>query len=288
MRSPLWRTLGTRYKRVLIVLPINAPTDFPAWGFFAQAHGMAINSGYFARVDQERLGEERAVLLRTVTQHRLDPDSLYVFQDRNLWKAVHGRMLETDIAGVLDGFRILAPRLAACRACDLGSLGDLRQERPSLYTLGERISFAKGESGADYAVRGWARPEAWGTWSVGPAALLAFDLGEAPSRDLSLEIEGLPFVNRQHPRQRVELVVNGTPLQSLVYQRPQAFEKRRMMIPRALLSGDGRRVEIELRFPDARSPRELGRSDDDRRLGLGLVSVRLIDQADTDQRRAGS
>jgi hypothetical protein len=36
-------------------------------------------------------------------------------------------------------------------------------------------------------------------------------------------------------------------------------------------------LDIEMRFPDARSPRELGYSDDTRPLALGIVSLRLAD-----------
>jgi hypothetical protein len=277
MHSPLWQQLGARYKHVVNVLPHNAPEDFLPWALFAQAHGMDINAGYFARYDEERLGEARAVLLRTVTRHRLDPDSLYVFEDAKLWRAIQPRLLDTDVAGVLDGFRIVAPRLAACKTCDVHALGDLRQERPGLYTLGERISFAKDGTGRQFAVTGWSAAEGWGTWSEGPAAVLSFDLGTAPARDLSLEIKGIAYVSRRNPRQQVELVANGLPLEPLVYQRPQRFEVKRITIPRRAFQERGQKLDIEMRFPDARSPRELGYSDDTRPLALGIVSLRLAD-----------
>lgn len=288
MRSPLWQQLGARYKRVLNVLPHNAPDDFLAWALFAHAHGMTINAGYFARYDEERLGEARAVLLRTVTKQRLDPDSLYVFEDAKLWKAATARLLDTDVAGVLDGFRIVAPRLAACRTCDLRALGDLRQERPGIYTLGERVSFDKGGPGEAYAVTGWSGPEGWGTWSEGPRALLVFDLGEPPAGDLTLEIKAIAYLNRRSPRQRVTVVANGVPVRSLLYERPQRFALDRVTIPHSVFSQGVPRLQIELRFSDARSPHELGYSDDTRPLALGLVSLRLVESSAAAQRRAGS
>jgi hypothetical protein len=73
---------------------------------------MAINTGYFARVDEKRLRGARAALLEAVTTQRFDAQTLYVFEDRALWRASVGKLGAEDTVGILDGFCIVAPGLA--------------------------------------------------------------------------------------------------------------------------------------------------------------------------------
>jgi hypothetical protein len=279
MRSPLWAQLGKRYGRVVHVLPRNAPDTFLPLALFARQHHMAINFGYFARVDALRLGLARSVLEVTVSRNRLDPGSLYVFENPLLWQAVKEHKRPRDVLGVLDGWRILAPGLLDCHDCDLQALDDVRPDLPGLYSLGERVAFAKGGEGprgGRYAIEGWSAPEDWGMWSTGPKAQLLLPLAEAPRHDVILTLYGQAFVNRRHEQQQVDVMVNGVAQQSLLYNRRRKNDIRSIRIPAAAVQGG--QVLVELRFPDAASPRELGLSDDDRKLGLGLIALRLREQ----------
>jgi hypothetical protein len=172
---------------------------------------------------------------------------------------------------VLDGFRILAPGLAGCASCDMA---DLRADPPLPYALGERISFAQGAGGERYAGGGWYLPDDRGRWSVSWQASLVFELEPGPARDLQLSIEGQAFVNKDLPRQEIEVLVNRTMVATLVYSTP-AVETKTLAIPRAALAQSAGPLLIQLRFRNVKSRRELGWSDDRYRLGLYLFALRL-------------
>lgn len=126
LKSALWNELGTRYQRVVYVLPRNAPESFLPLSAFAARHGMAINFGYFARVDPGKVEAARNALVIALRDQPLRRDSLYVFDRDLLFWAASERTRPSDVAGVLDGLRIIAPGLKECSRCDLRGLADVR------------------------------------------------------------------------------------------------------------------------------------------------------------------
>jgi hypothetical protein len=108
LRSPLWSELGARYKRVVYVMPSNAPDRFLPWAAFAADHGMAVNIGYFARVNPEKLTAMRNDLETAVLHNLLQPGILYVFESDALWRLASAQRRAGDVVAVVDGFRIIA------------------------------------------------------------------------------------------------------------------------------------------------------------------------------------
>ena len=119
MVSPAWREIATRYRKILLVLPQNAPEDWIPLCQFAAEHHMAINTGYFARVDLAKQAVASARLSEAIITNRLERDALYVFQDEGLWETAQRQASPSDFAGTLDGFRVVAPGLRDCGACAL-------------------------------------------------------------------------------------------------------------------------------------------------------------------------
>lgn len=129
--------------------------------------------------------------------------------------------------------------------------------------------------------RGWSIPEAWGMWSDGSEAQIAVPVtlvdGQRPAL-LTLEVQ--PFTTPSHPRQHVEINVDGAPvyagdlgtvttLRIPLSKRPATRETRYI---------------VTLALPDAATPREAGSpSGDPRRLAIGLLSIRLDDSTGADR-----
>lgn len=114
LQHPLWQDVAQRYKRVIYVLPppqSTAYSTFLPWAAFAAQHGMAVNFGYFARVDAERAIEASQALEAAVRANRLDRDSVYVFWNDPLWRLASGRRGDGDLVGEIDGYRVIAPGL---------------------------------------------------------------------------------------------------------------------------------------------------------------------------------
>lgn len=123
LRSELWDDIAARYRKIIVVLPHNASPDWKPLSRFAADHGMTINTGYFARIDHAREREAGRRVVASIRSNRLDTDSLYIFQDDELWKFSLSQIRPMDVAGTLDGFRLIAPRLKDCTNCDLSAIG---------------------------------------------------------------------------------------------------------------------------------------------------------------------
>ncbi|WP_285274607.1 DUF6311 domain-containing protein [Halopseudomonas bauzanensis] len=115
--SPLWDELGQHYEKVLYIKPAHVPPHFVALTDFALRHGMPINSGNFARIDDTAETKARALLAQQVSTGRYDPTAIYIFNDDELWDAVT-RSLNGDYqTGTLNGVKLLLPGIAQCPSC---------------------------------------------------------------------------------------------------------------------------------------------------------------------------
>lgn len=271
LRSALWGQIGARSERLVYVLPRNAIDAYLPWAAFAAEHRLPINFGYFARVDAEKLTAARNGLEEAVLAGRLQPRSLYVFESDPLWNLAWAQRRPGDLAGVLDGFRIMAPALGACDGC---ALGDLRRDEGVGYVLGEPIELGAAAR-RRYPMGGWSPPEPWGVWSQARVASLIIRLARVPAGDLRLTLEARAFVNSAHDQQRVVVSVNGVSLDTLTFAAAGAAEARSVRIPHAALDGNKGLVMMRFVFPDARTPRELGMGDEELPRALGLVTARL-------------
>lgn len=128
MTSPAWEDIANQYSKVILVPPGNAPANWIALSQFASMHRMAINAGYFARLSPGRVSDEKERLRASIMNNGLNPDSLYIFENDELWKLVSRQVLHPDIAGVLDGFRIVAPNLGNCITCSSDTVSRISVE----------------------------------------------------------------------------------------------------------------------------------------------------------------
>ena len=96
---------------------------------------------------------------------------------------------------------------------------------------------------------------------------------DAARRDIRVELSLHAFVSSLHPRQRVEVLANGTPVERQTLQQAEvpAFN---LVIPGDAIGDDGV-VRLEFDCPDAVSPASLGLSADPRVLSIGIVRLRV-------------
>lgn len=131
-------------------------------------------------------------------------------------------------------------------------------------SLDRELAFRSGGNGLAALVDGWSLPEDWGVWAAGAAARTAFQFGGG-----SLEIEARSLVASQLARQRVEVICGDRVIAewTITANEPRAFRTPKLPAGPTVL---------EFRYPDAASPRELGLSDDGRKLGFGLIAIRGV------------
>jgi hypothetical protein len=132
---------------------------------------------------------------------------------------------------------------------------------PSL-KFGDRIHLSSPGACA-YLSWGWSFQEDWGVWSDGEEARLAFSFPTAPPKLLRLDICFDPLrVDRA--RREVEIFVNGG--------RVATWDVSGGPIPqvRALRFPGSPWLDIRFTIPHAAPLRQLAKTDDHRRLGIGL------------------
>jgi len=119
MVSPAWSDMAHHYKKIIWVnLPRNSKVRWFPLCEFAATHRMAINIGYFGRSDPRKIEESAAKLEDTIVNNKLDSNALYVFEDDELWSRASKQASSLDVVGMLDGFRIVAPKLRNCKDCN--------------------------------------------------------------------------------------------------------------------------------------------------------------------------
>jgi len=173
------------------------------------------------------------------------------------------------------------------------------------YTLipmesGETVSFSKygnHSKAVGYLHKGWARdPESFGTWSNtnNPTLLILPPKNTSPENSLIILTKA--FVTSNHPEQLVEVWVNGklnqtvtlrqfdsneifikplSPInwnaQSWKYLGASLFNK----LTQLMGTSNQEVIVIEFQLRNPARPRDLGIGDDNRLLGIGLISATL-------------
>jgi hypothetical protein len=120
-RSPLkdefWNAAAKHYRKILYVMPVNAPPNYFPLCIYAASNDLAINIGAFARLSNSRQHAVSQQMLKVLETGTFDPDALYIFEGSNTWNMARQHQGPNDRAVVVDGFYIFAPAWAACAEC---------------------------------------------------------------------------------------------------------------------------------------------------------------------------
>ena len=126
--------------------------------------------------------------------------------------------------------------------------------------------------GADY--RSWGLFEDWGIWTVGESATLTLPCPGTGVNFSGFEIEVKPFVTDAHPEVSAAIEVDGQPVWSGSLESEQTIQ---FSVPSiACRQQDYLAMRITVDSPRSRA--DLGISGDKRKLGLGFINLRYLDQ----------
>jgi hypothetical protein len=136
----------------------------------------------------------------------------------------------------------------------------------------DRIDFATWQSDP-YLWYGWSAPDPKSRWTEAKEAGIVFRLNDGvQSRDLSLRLQLTGFVVPDKlPRQSVNIILNGTTVDSFVIEQGEPLE-RTIILPAKLLRAEN---EMIFKLPDATTPASLGLSKDPRPLGIAVFWMQL-------------
>lgn len=132
--------------------------------------------------------------------------------------------------------------------------------------IGQKLRFARSGDSA-YLAEGWS-PESWGVWSVGPQATVKVNF--ISRQYLLMTIAAVRYGPDGHTKP-VGILWNGNRIATL--QMRKDLKSYSVRVPVAALAADGETNALDFLIEDAISPREDGSGIDNRKLGIGLVSM---------------
>jgi len=134
------------------------------------------------------------------------------------------------------------------------------------------IRFSQGGNSNKFMTSGWSQAEKDFTWTNGKIASLVFPIKES-EQNLILKVKLHPFiVPGKLDHQEVNVIINDKPTDQWVFSEGGQQEKT-ILIPKDLLSQG--RLNIVFETPDAKSPKELGISEDTRELAIAIYSITM-------------
>jgi hypothetical protein len=270
LKHAFWEKAGGRYRSLRWIAPENSPPGWNALASYAATHGMSTNVVYLSRVDKQRIDAAKVNTMHRLTAGSFEPDVIYIVDDEKRVLALDQFSFETDLLAEIDGFTVIAPNWKLCGNC----MRDAPvREYLQAVGMGRTVWFSRGGGGSKFLVRGWSQPERWGVWSDGDTAELVLPVSAIPT---SMRIDAQPFVNEAHPRQNVEVRMNGVPVYFTMTA--DSNGQATVRVPgkvRESLKSD-RYLRLEFRFPNALRPADVEPSTDMRRLALGLVGITLL------------
>ena len=271
--EPSWQEVGRTHRNLMVIPPYQCdPSRTPGgqaagfwiFGKLAAQHGMTINSFYAGRTSPKQIDFFCNAQVSTLLRDGLQRDTAYVFSTPNFPLSLH---LQDHFCRIQNGLILCAV------GTEKQGFDRAVVETLPIAPLGETIGFQSiVDPNGKFLGVGWSAPESWGRWSEGQEATLGFRVpGE---KSLKVRLELTPFAPPNHP-QRVALFADG---QSVGEWRFDAHKEETLLID--LPSETARKGYVILKFslPDAVSPAALGLSEDTRRLGVGLVSLRVDEE----------
>ena len=102
-----WKEFASRYSQVVVVPTLNndARARWIPITEFAASFNLGTNSGYFSRFDEDVYSRINAKLYESLLQNELDPKTVYIIEDNDLWNRLPLSMNKQ----MIDGFNIIAP-----------------------------------------------------------------------------------------------------------------------------------------------------------------------------------
>ena len=147
------------------------------------------------------------------------------------------------------------------------------------YRLGDTLTFTRGGSAFQFLRTGWASPEEWATWSEGQDSSLELPVqASGLPKSVILEARVVPLLSPENPSSTAEVIVNDVNVGQWSFEYIPEFEIRNMQVrisSEVLLRSNPVQIRFHIREP-LKSPMELGKGADPRKLGLAFTSLRLV------------
>ena len=142
---------------------------------------------------------------------------------------------------------------------------------PTKLFINQKINFSDTYGSID----GLSNRESWGRWSDSEEARFRLAFQEMENAKV-LIFKVSPFINKKHKELNVDVYGNGHYLTSWKFLHGQPFPETKIYVPKSLI--DGNILDLKFKIDNPKSPKELGLSQDSRKLGIGFISVEILNE----------
>lgn len=282
LKSPFWKSASERYSNIKLfrLSDSQMQSNWELFSTYAASHYMGTNAVYQARVDSKKVEKYNDSQDEKLLSGNYASDAFYIVSDEWVFAVLKNLHKSDDLFARIDNFNVLAPGWKKCKECfQLTKESEVNIQYPKVL-LGEVVPFSRGGKGAKFLIgvgthesgnSSWNFPESWGIWSEGYIASMALPIPDADARVLNLWVQ--PYITEERSIQSVEIYLNEKKFKTLILRDPLV---QKIQIP--LKASDVKRGSIVIKFilPDNISPQRLGKGDDTRSLGLGLVKFQML------------
>ncbi len=123
--------------------------------------------------------------------------------------------------------------------------------------------------------RGWSRPENWGTWTDGRTAELVL-----PQKDLSnalmIELDSTAFLPFEESVLKVDVFYQQFKVGCIQYSNKMNRQTTKIVVPFEIINENRKPTRLTFEIYEPTSPSTVSESIDNRKLGLGLFSIRNL------------
>ena len=144
---------------------------------------------------------------------------------------------------------------------------DAALDRPPRLREGDDVTLGAGSSLVVEFAGGFSGPEDWGVWTDGDEAVLVVRVDVAGAAEIEIALLVEAFVRPENTPLTVGVRANGIPVASWSFLGPHGPTWQGVRVP---IAAGSELVVLVFAIETPLSPKELGLSDDTRRLGLGF------------------
>jgi hypothetical protein len=135
--------------------------------------------------------------------------------------------------------------------------------------VGQTIDFSEKGNSTAYIWTGFSQPEPWGTWTDGAIATLVMNPDKRLPGRITLQLQGFVEPGPVH----ATVMINEKKVGQIELNKSKPAGEFSFRIPDEIPE-DGS-LKLDLVIAEPKSPKELGLSNDDRKLAIGLYSMRI-------------
>lgn len=232
--------------------------------------------GEASLADKPLLGNVQAMLLADYFElPTLDGQATFIPQNLNFDQrnhslySMHQYIINNKLANVCE-YNITSKKWS------FGSDINFYSEIPH-YVIGGPLVFSTSGNGYTVQTSGWSLPEPWGTWTDADNASLMLQLANVSEKPMRLKFLAHAFLVPVHPELVVIVSVNGATLKRFYFAYPEGTSNvmHSVTIPAAVVAASKGVLNIKFSIDKPASPASVGLSPDPRKLGLGMVWLKV-------------